>query len=350
MEIDEREQYIHNLVGGIVYCNFGDKIYLIHESTPLDKIIANQIYDDKLKEAELRGVLSDEQLVEQLISLNLWATSEQTELETLPKRIENMKVQLYQAYFNYRGRDPIRKNLKRLKENLVELTIKRSSLRRESTEGLAATSKAKYLICSNVTDIHNNKIWDAKDCWKQDATLIDALTQKYTETLVDETIMRELCRTEPWRSIWNTSKAEKSLFGIPAIMFTSSQRALVTWSRIYDNVYESAECPPDEVIEEDDMLDGWFIEQGRKRDAERKTKHGFGEDKNVKGQEVFLFADNPDDISRIQSRNTASGQAIFKQRMDIVKKKGDVDVTQLPDSQMAMRQQAVQQSKSHSTR
>ena len=72
MEYNEREQYIHNLIGGVVYCSFGDNVYLIHESLPLDKMIANQIYENRLKEAELRGVLSEEELVEQLTALNLW--------------------------------------------------------------------------------------------------------------------------------------------------------------------------------------------------------------------------------------------------------------------------------------
>ena len=347
MEYNEREQYIYNLIGGVVYCNFGDKVHLIHESLPLDKMIGNQIYEDRLKEAELRGVLSEEELVEQLMGIGLWSISEQTELDALPKRIENMKLQLYQAYFHYKERDPIRKNLRRLKDKFTELTIKRGGLNRESAEGLAMTSKNKYLICSNITDEYNNRLWDAKDYWKQPAKLIESLVREYAEFTMDEETVRELARTEPWRSIWGVSKIEHSLFDLPAIMFTPSQKGLVTWSRIYDNVYESTECPPEEVLEENDMLDGWFIQQSRKRDEDRKKKHGFGEDKNVKGDEVFLFADRPEDIERIQSRNTATGQAIFKQRMDIVKKKGAVDVTQLPDSQLAMRQQAAQQMKSH---
>ncbi|SVB71958.1 uncharacterized protein METZ01_LOCUS224812, partial [marine metagenome] len=92
-------------MGGIVYCNFGSKIYLIHESSPLNKVIAAQIYEDRLKEAQLRGVLSDEELLEQLMGLDLWSVSEQAELDAMPKRIENMKVQLYQAYFHYKKRD-----------------------------------------------------------------------------------------------------------------------------------------------------------------------------------------------------------------------------------------------------
>jgi hypothetical protein len=41
---------------------------------------------------------------------------------------------------------------------------------------------------------------------------------------------------------------------------------------MYDNVYESMECPPDEVIKDDDMLDGWFIQQHKDREKKLKEK------------------------------------------------------------------------------
>lgn len=351
MEFDEREESINNFLGGIVYCNFGNEVYLIHEASPLDKVVANKIYKDRMREAELRGVLSNDKLIEQLMGLGLWTVNEQTELDTLPKRIENMKVQLYQAYFNYKGRDAVRKNLNRLKKKYIDLIVKRDRLKRESAEGVAIASKNKYLICANVTDAQNNRLWKPEDYWKQDAKLIDALVREYVDLLTSDEDMREISRTEPWRSLWGVSKSEKSLFGTPAAMLTSSQKSIIMWSRIYDNIYENMECPPDEIIEENDMLDGWLILQSRKRNEEREKGHGFGDDgrKVPKGGEVFLFADNEEDAQRIYSKNDTVGRAMIKQRSSMMDKTaGLVDVTQLPDSKIAMRQQAVQQARNMS--
>ena len=346
MEFDEREQHIANLISGIVCCNLGGKVYVIHEAPPLDKIVANQIHKDRMMEAELRGVLSNDELVNQLMSLGLWTINDQTELDTMPKRIENMKVQLYNAYFNYKDRDALHKNLNRLKKKHIKLVTKRDRLKRESAEGIATTSKNKYLISSNITDINNNKLWNSEDYWKQDSKLIDALVREYMNAMIDEDDMRELSRTEPWRTLWGVSKTEKSLFGLPAIMLTSEQKSLVMWSRIYDSVYESMECPPEEVVTDNDMLDGWLILQSRKRDDERKKKHGFGNDKDVKGQEVFLFSDTAEGAQRITEKNDAAGRAMFNQRMSALKKSGGkIDVTQLPDSKLSIRQQAMGQAK-----
>ena len=348
MEFNEREECINNLIGGLVCCNFGDKIYLIHEPSSLDKMLSNQIYTDRLKEAELRGVLSNEQLVHKLRALNLWTSNDQSEIDILPQRIENTKVQLYEAYFRYKGRDPIRKKLKQIKTKYIDLIVKRDRLKRESTEGLATTSKNKFLICSNVTDEYNNKLWDSKDYWKQDAKLIDGLVREYMEAMTEGEPMRELSRTEPWRTLWAIAKTESALFGFPAIKLTAQQKTLIMWSRIYDSVYESMECPPDEVIEEDDMLDGWLIVQSRKRDDERKKAHGFGGEKDgVAGQEVFLFADSDEDAGRIQNMNTSTAKKAHAQRMELLSKTGKIDDAKLPESQMSMRMQAMQQMKSH---
>lgn len=352
MEQNKREKLITNIVSGVVYCSLAGKTYLIHESSSIDKIIAEQVYEDKLKEAELRGVNSNEKMVSELASIGHWTVNEQAELDTIPKRLENLKVQLYQSYFKYKGRDPIRKQLERMKKQYVKLLNKRDSLKKESAEGIGTLFKNKHLICSNVTDEHLNPLWKSGEYLKQDAKLIDILVQKYMVNRVDDDDLRELSRTEPWRTLWSVAKAEGSLFGIPAIMLTAEQKNLVMWSRIYDNVFESPDCPPDEVIEEDDMLDGWLITQSRKRDDERKSAHSFGGDKKgPAGQEVFLFADSEEDAERIKNMNDPQGQMIMKQKMASLQKAGGrLDETKMPDSQLAMRQQAMQQMKEHMQR
>ena len=42
--------------------------------------------------------------------------------------------------------------------------------------------------------------------------------------------------------------------------------------KVYDNVHESMDAPTDRVIEDDDMLDGWFKVQSRKRKRPTKVK------------------------------------------------------------------------------
>ena len=43
------------------------------------------------------------------------------------------------------------------------------------------------------------------------------------------------------------------------------QKNILILSRMYDNVQESLDCPADDIMQDDDMLDGWFIHQKNKK-------------------------------------------------------------------------------------
>ena len=59
------------------------------------------------------------------------------------------------------------------------------------------------------------------------------------------------------------------------------------------------------------MLDGWLIYQSRRREKDRANTLG-KKDSNVKGDEVFLFADNEQDAKRIYELNDSQGKANIK--------------------------------------
>ena len=88
---------------------------------------------------------------------------------------------------------------------------------------------------------------------------------------------------------------------------------------MYDNIQESMDCPTEDVINDDDMLDGWFIVQNRKREKDKKEKDVdlaekiarqlFGKVKNqktkledgtVKEEEVYIPTDlDADQVQKI---------------------------------------------------
>ena len=63
---------------------------------------------------------------------------------------------------------------------------------------------------------------------------------------------------------------QASLFNRPSVELTKDQLSLSSYSTLYDNVYESHECPNEKIIDDDDCLDGWLIQQRRKSEKDRK--------------------------------------------------------------------------------
>ena len=75
-------------------------------------------------------------------------------------------------------------------------------------------------------------------------------------------------RTDPWRSVW-LMKDQVKLFANNDRELSHDQKNILVWSSMYDNIQESMDCPTEDVINDDDLLDGWFIVQKRKRDEEK---------------------------------------------------------------------------------
>jgi hypothetical protein len=103
---------------------------------------------------------------------------------------------------------------------------------------------------------------------------------------------------------------------------------------MYDRIYENVECPPDFVIEDDDMLDGWMLDQKQKMENLKKEKTGdelLSKHKNAK--EVFVVS-NKEDAENIFNLNSTDSSRIIKQRTKaIINSKDGIDECQLPDVQ-----------------
>ena len=112
---------------------------------------------------------------------------------------------------------------------------------------------------------------------------------------------------------------------------------------LYDNVYESTERPHEDIIQDDDMLDGWLITQRKEREKEQNKKVGeekMGQNAKIQGaDEVFIMTDNADDAKKITDMNSVYGEKIIKSRMKALEEKGELHVTQLPDMQNRIRMQ-----------
>jgi cation diffusion facilitator CzcD-associated flavoprotein CzcO len=102
---------------------------------------------------------------------------------------------------------------------------------------------------------------------------------------------------------------------------------------MYDNIQESMECPNKEVIEDDDMLDGWFIIQHKKREKDRVEKEFENSTKNEKiknAPEVFVVA-SKEKAEKINDMNDMNAKMIKHQRKLALDRYGSLDEQNLPD-------------------
>ena len=146
--------------------------------------------------------------------------------------------------------------------------------------------------------------------------------------------------------MWLCGKTQSDLFGRPSYRITRDQAALVSFSSMYDNIYESHECPKDTIINDDDCLDGWMIKQRRESEKQKKQNEIDNLTKNPKiknSDEIFVMATEKEDVDAIYGLNdTFSRNTINQRNKQIDNSDGNLDFRQLHDVKQDMQIQATQ--------
>lgn len=352
MNQERRELLVNRILSGHIRCvNYqatNKDVYKIYSPNPSIKYEASEIYNEALNRSSYYEVMDDDKLESYLVRNKLWTPTQQDRLDSLPKEIEDVKVNLFNAINNAEQRVKLRQELDNKKQALEELFLERHAFDYLTCSGFAAYVKSKFILSSTV--YKNGGLF-----YFESDGIFDTLLGMIAKERISESEYRELSRNEPWRSYWNLGKSQQ-LFGFPVCEYTDEQKMLCVWSRMYDNIYESSECPHDSVIEDDDMLDGWMISQRRKREKDQIQKEGnelVGNNSKIQNaREVYVVCRNEKDIwgndltndtrapeekaKRVDSLNDSYGQMIKKVRLDILKEKGEVKETDMPDVRLEL--------------
>lgn len=283
-----------------------------------------EFYLEVRADLQYYGCLSSEDMKEILIENDIWLHSYDVELKTLPKSIEDCQVELYEAHISFRKIDYVRKKLSIIRKRLIFL--------------FSILSNYVYYTCEGIADYLRNKRYISYCLGDENAPndLLEKGLGEYNTSLLNDELARKIAKTREWRSLWVDYKTLNSYPFSPANL-TVNQRMLISWSRFYDNVYESVECPNEVVLNDDDMLDGWAISQHRKVLREKQSREL--ESRGTKGNEMFIVAGTDDDIRRINNLNDAEANNIRRQRQVAINKLGVVAEEKLPDAKLRMLEQ-----------
>jgi hypothetical protein len=320
----------------------GNRVIYIYNPT-IDQIYeAEELYNDVLNDARFLGVLSEPELLEWMNKYGYWTDKQEDQLSLIPNIITRLKIELWNAYENYHSKrmKQIRNQLAKNRAIFNRLIIVRHRYDMYTDTGVAAMSKMDYMVL-NTSKCGQRSLDDQDDAW-----MLPFLVDQYVKQQPTEHDLRRLARSEAWRALWSVGKSESGVIGAPSACLNEPQKALIGWSKLYDSVHESMDCPPEEVFDDDDLLDGWLIVENKKQDDERKQKAGRKFDKKLDKpgmQEVFVPVDSPEDAKRIDEMNDAQARVVKRQRMELIAKHGVVPEEKMPDSQQVMRQQALQE-------
>jgi len=297
-------------------------------------VAADEVYNAVLRRFSFEeSWLSKEDARQLVLSLKIYEGNFEHSIKELNKREEDVKVDLYSNATDPKQVSRNRSILKMVREKLSDTIHKKYLYDSVTARGYASEIKAQYLL-SNTVYKDGRKVWDSYE--KADYAVLNEImgyVYRMSPSLED---IREIARTDPWRSYWTADKTNP--IGKPVIEWTDNQRALVAYSRLYDSIYESGECPADEIIEDNDMLDGWMIKMRRERDSEKNKKNienTLG--KNLQNsKELFIVANTQEHADKINAMNDEVAQRIKQQRAAVVQQQGEAKDIQFSDVQVEL--------------
>lgn len=304
------------------------------------EIYANQEYED----SKYNDWISQEDLKYVLIDFGLWKLQWDIDLEKTEKKIEDTKIELYKNHLNPAKIKTIRKSLSSLVKSQTRLLNAKHAFDHITLEGYCNTIKNDYLLIHSIYDANNNLVFD-KD--NTDLKLLSELSTVILNNNIEPSDFKEIARSAVWRNYWGANQSD--LFGRPTIDWTDEQKTLVVISKMYDQIYEHTECPPDKVIEDDDMLEGWMLLQKREHE---KNKNRQNVDKLIpdnlrNAQEIFITANSREEAKAIQDMNDIAAQQIINERRQVIGRENSVAEQNLPDIRRDLVTQLNSQRKNH---
>jgi hypothetical protein len=327
--MENKNLIVARILSGIIRCHIYDnrnnkKLFVVKSPSPEIRYEAEEVYQEALEQAIEDEMLDDESMLSYLFEHQLWSADQDAMFEQIPKQIEDLKVKLFELTFKGNERQAVRRQIKALNTEYEKLSIKRYALYQNTQEGYANMAK-NYFMLSKTLYYENELVRYIPD------NLMSEIFACLAKSKPDEKTMREISRTEPWRSTWTLGKDR--VFGCPPSCFSDEQKSLCLWSRMYDNVYEHPEAPHESVISDDDMLDGWFLTQRRRREEDMAKKQGdeLISERMKKADEIYLVVDNIEDAKKVEMKNSTMGKITKAQRNNKIREKGVVKEADLPD-------------------
>lgn len=337
---------LSRILSGSYIFVYGDTQYILRYPTTNIKYIADIFAQEEYEKTRFNSWIQKEDIEYFLIDNGLWTRDANTMLSSLEKQIEDYKVELYQNSLNPVRIKQLRQKLNGVKKNYNKLFNRKHCLDHVTLDGYIDNLRDQYLLVNSIYDINNTLVF--KDIYSADAELLSSLSNYIAQNTISIETFRKLARSHKWKNYWICNK--DNLFNKPSTELTEEQQTLILMTRMYDNAYEHPECPSDNIIEDDDMFDGWLIYQRRESDRNKeknRTEKMLKDKKLGNAKEIFLVANSKEEAEAIYNLNNNSSRNVINERNKVIlNSKDHVKESDLPDVQrelsIKMNQQTMQ--------
>lgn len=329
---------IHRIGSSKFYFNHKNCDYVFLQPSSDIKHRSELVYKNYIEENKYSFSWFKENINKLLLYLLLWNDNDEKYLEELEKKIENTKLDMYLNRLNKDKIQKLRSELDKTKESVNRMLYRKHSLDYLTIEDSANSAKNEYIMINTIYyDDKDNKLVFSNNINSVSYSAFNELASTIAINLIKIEDYKKIARSEQWKAIWNSNK--NNIFSKNSYELSDEQKTLISISNMYDRIYEHPECPAEDIINDDDMLDGWMIYQRNKADKIRKQNGAqdlLNRHKNAK--EIFIVTNN-EDAKDVLDLNSDLSSSIIKQRRNQIKNSHEgIDEVNLADVQMELLQ------------
>ena len=263
------EKLLYRIILNYYYIYLNNQTYKIISCPSWNVRYESEIlYDKIIEENKYNQIwLTPEQIELYLLDNNIWNQNYENILKRLDTDIEDLKIDIYKNFYNTKSKEKFKKKLKTLYKQQNDLKNKKDCMNYLGIKDYALSIKNEFIIRYSIYNMNNTLVFDP--------TMDDynhSQLQGFVREIIDNSInpndMRALARSDFFRGYASSSNLEKSL-----IDMTEEYKYLVNLYKMYDNARQHPESPDEDIINDDDALDGWFLYQQRKAKKEIGRAH-----------------------------------------------------------------------------
>ncbi len=290
----------------------------IHPLNIRQNYLAQKVFVEAYEEALLSGVFTREEMLDYMIEQGVWSEEKEFKLLENVTSMENEKINIYSNFLVPQLREGHRRRLRQLEKEQTKLHKIKHANDHADCEGIATYSRWNWII-ENTTTNEDGTPYDFSDV---DVSFVLRLTEKDPISSED---MRAIVRSYYWQKVWvNGGKDAERILRRPSFEFSREQEDLLAWTRLYSSLDEATDKPPQNVIEDDDALDGWLIKR-RKETEKQQGQDRFEEiaGKHQNADHVLVPARSQEEAQKIYDLNGPEGKMNVESRLKTVKESSE---------------------------
>ena len=330
-ETRKHEILVHRILSGKQVFSHNNNTYELRKPSLSLKMKADLVYTSAYENNIYSDFIVMEDIDNLLIETNIISRDHKKILTKMEKSLDNQKISLYKSYYDTLQRNKIKQKIKNTREDIDKFYQEQHSLDYLTLEHYCDNIKNEFIITHSLYHYDSDRLvfnFDTPIAFN----LFNSIMAIVSQNVIDVSTYKAVARSDYWRNYWNNNKT--NILDEPVKEWSEEQKSLINISCMYDKIQEHPESPKDDIVADDDALDGWMLLQRQENEKQKKEK---GVDNMLSGKikdssEVFLMAGNREQAQDIFALNSEQGLQTIQQKMSMVASSdGPIRDAQLPD-------------------